>query len=632
MKKADLEQYTKNYYQNMGFGRYLIKSEKKMAALNEFVNSIKDNVDLTSQQIYKLAELLLTKLKPHEAELIELEVKLADLAQKKASGKKLSDPKADYNKSLVAFWEMANLAFGHFTVLTKLEKKGTLTEDVTALCATHPKMASKLADQLIDLNNKACPAAFVLLAGKIANAIPDPEKLSKFYDDAFKKAVPDVLFAKYMEIQILLSEAKLEVEPAVLFGIDRSEIVDVEALIKKMIELSNSEKWDIQPYLTLACKSGKHSAELNKALAGLFALRCEESTQKALLDLMFAYPEYSGTVLKIAEELQRNNSLTEAYGSELRKFYNFASRNAVPDVLFAKYLDLQVILSEAKLELEPAVLFGIESSAIVNVEALTRKMVELSSTEKWDIQPYLTLACKSGIHSAELPKALEGLFALRCEESLRKSLLDTMFAFPEHSGAVLNIAEELQHNNLLTEKYSSKLGVFKKELPYFARLLEKLSGSKDTPSAEKKESLLNPENLERLITESCHIKSILQGCLYLEAAQKLDQHNFTLIMKKPCAAHGLAETLCGRESSAGARDKGLLKLIAAERREGRLQNQLNKVEQIKSSEPAREAKSLSEQMPARRKLSFFKLMKEALLDAPILNQEESASAPRAVVA
>ncbi|WP_146740021.1 hypothetical protein [Legionella quinlivanii] len=624
MKKADLEQFTKNYYKNVGYGRYLFRSEKKMAVLNEFVDSLKDNVDLTSEQIHRLAELLLTKLKPHEAKLIELEAKLAEVDQKKASGKKLPDPKADYSKSLVAFWEMANLVFGHFTVLTKLENQRTLTEDVTLLCAKHPNNAPELADKLIDLNNKACPTAFVLLPGKIAKAIPDPEKLSKFYDQAFKKAVPDVLFAKYMEIQILLSEAKLELDPAVLFGIDRSEIVDVQALIKKMIELSNSEKWDIQPYLTLACKSGKHSAELNKALAGLFALRCEESTQKALLDLMFAYPEHSGTVLKIAEELQCNNSLTEAYGSELRKFYNFASKNAVPDVLFAKYLDLQVILSEAKLELEPAVLFGIESSAIVNVEALTRKMVEFSSTEKWDIQPYLTLACKSGKHSAELPKALEGLFALRCEESSHKALLDVMFAYPEHSMAVLRIAEELMRNNLLTEKYCSELGTFKKELPYFARLLGKLTGNKDTPSAEKKEGLLNSENLERLITESCHVKSILQGCLYLEAAQKLDQHNFALIMKKPCAAHGLAETLCGKESSAGARDKGLLKLIAAERREDRRQNQL-KSEEVKSSKPESEAKSSTEQMPARRTLSFFKLMEEALLAAPILNQEESAS-------
>ncbi|MCE3044314.1 hypothetical protein [Legionella sp. 16cNR16C] len=623
MKKADLEQYTKNYYDNVGVVRYLFKSEKKMAALSEFVNSIKDNVDLTSQQIHKLAELLLTKLKPHEVELIELEAKLAAVDhQKKVSGKKFPDPKADYNSSLVAFWEMANLAFGHFTVLTKLEKKGTLTEDVTLLCATYPTMASKLADKLIDLNNKACPTAFILLAGKIAKAIPNPEKLLQFYDYAFKNAVPDVLFAKYMELQIILSEAELELDPAILFGIDRSEIVEVDALIKKMIELSNGEKWDIKPYLTFASKSGKHSAELHKALADLFALSIEDSLRKPLLDLMFAHPEHSAAVVKIAERLKSSDLLTEIYISRLEAFLN----HVTPDVLFAKYLNLQATLSKAQLELDTAILFEIERPAIEDVESLITKMIELSNSEKWDIKPYLALACKSGQHSAELNKVLPGLFTLCSEDTLRKPLLDLMFAHPEHSGAVMKIAETLNGNNLLTEKYIPEFGTFKKDLPYLARLLERLSGSENAPSTEKKESLLNPENLERIIRESSNVKSILQGCLYLEAAQKLTPDNFTHIFSKPAAAHGLAQTLCGRDSFPGAKDKKLSKLIAAEKQKWQRQNKMNMPEDdINAWDPDSERESSCEQMHARRKLSFFKLMEEALLAAPVLNQEESAS-------
>ncbi|KTD45338.1 hypothetical protein Lqui_2809 [Legionella quinlivanii] len=622
MKKADLEQYTKNYYDNVGVVRYLFKSEKKMAALSEFVNSIKDNVDLTSQQIHKLAELLLTKLKPHEVELIELEAKLAAVDhQKKLSGKKFPDPKADYNSSLVAFWEMANLAFGHFTVLTKLEKKGTLTEDVTLLCATYPTRASKLADKLIDLNNKACPTAFVLLAGEIAQAIPDPEKLSEFYDYAFKNAVPDVLFAKYMELQIILSKAELELDPAVLFGIDRSEIVDVEALIKKMIELSNNEKWDIKPYLTQACKSGKHSVELHKALADLFALSIEDSLRKSLLDLIFAHPEHSAAAVKIAEALKSNDLITEEYISRFGAFLN----HAAADVLFIKYLNLRATLNQAQLELDTETLFEIERTAIDEVDTLIKKMIELSNSEKWDIKPYLALACKSGQHSAELNKALPGLFTLCSEDTLRKPLLDLMFAHPEHSGAIIRIAEALKSNNLLTEKYIPEFGAFKKDLPYLARLLERLSGSENAPSTEKKESLLNPENLERIIRESSHVKSILQGCLYLKAAQKLTQDNLTHIFSKPAAAHGLAQTLCGRDCFAGAKDKTLSKLIAAEKQEWLRQSKMNKLEDHINAPESDSERNSGEQIPARRKLSFFKLMEEAMLAAPVLNQEEGAS-------
>lgn len=121
------------------------------------------------------------------------------------------------------------------------------------------------------------------------------------------------------------------------------------------------------------------------------------------------------------------------------------------------------------------------------------------------------------------------------------------------------------------------------------------------------------------------MKSILQGCLYLKAAQKLTQDNLTHIFSKPAAAHGLAQTLCGRDCFAGAKDKTLSKLIAAEKQEWLRQSKMNKLEDHINAPESDSERNSGEQIPARRKLSFFKLMEEAMLAAPVLNQEEGAS-------